>query len=171
MRGHEVSEVWVAPSGFAGRYEVSSLGRVRSLLSARGTAWKRGPAVLKMRPHDGGYSRVSLCRADYYVHRLVAEAFIGPCPEGFQCAHLDGDPSNNASDNLRWVTAKENQAHRVLHGTDLSRELHPRAKLTWPDVAAIRLASGVPQRLMASRYGVSQSCVSLALTGRNWGQK
>lgn len=171
MRGHDMNEIWLSPSGFDGRYEVSSMGRVRSLLSARGRPWSKGPVVLKARLHIGGYSRVLLRRTDFYVHRLVAEAFIGPCPDGFQCAHLDGDPSNNAVTNLQWVSPLENQRHRVLHGTNLARDAHPMAKLTSDDVRCIRLSKGVSQGEIARRYGVSQASVSMIVTGKTWGQK
>jgi len=42
-----------------------------------------------------------------YVHRLVAAAFIGPCPEGHHVHHIDNDPSNNFIENLRYVTPAE----------------------------------------------------------------
>lgn len=153
MRGQEFEEYWKSPEGFSGRYEVSSLGRVRSLTSARGTPWKTGPVLLRARPHAGGYSRVSLRRMDFYVHRLVAEAFVGPCPDGYQCAHLDGDPSNNAASNLQWVSPKENQSHRVLHGTSLSRESHPMAKLTAEAVLSIRGGLGCRNARLQSDTG------------------
>jgi HNH endonuclease len=51
-----------------------------------------------------------------FVHRLVLEAFVGPCPTGLECRHLDGDPSNNRLDNLRWGTRLENVADTIRHG-------------------------------------------------------
>src|SRR5690606_38480338 len=50
-------------------------------------------------------------------HVLVAEAFIGPRPEGAECLHGDGDHTNNMVSNLRWGTKSENQLDSVRHGT------------------------------------------------------
>ena len=50
------------------------------------------------------------------MHRIVLEAFVGPCPEGLEGAHLDGNPRNNRVDNLSWATKKENMRHRDMHG-------------------------------------------------------
>ncbi|MGD2065648.1 MAG: HNH endonuclease signature motif containing protein [Candidatus Bathyarchaeota archaeon] len=51
------------------------------------------------------------------VHRLVLETFVGPCPKGMECRHLDGNPSNNNLDNLKWGTKSENTYDAVRHGT------------------------------------------------------
>jgi hypothetical protein len=59
---------------------------------------------------DGTY-----CRK--FAHRLVLEAFVGPCPEGMECRHLDGNPQNNHVSNLCWGTKEENQADKRRHGT------------------------------------------------------
>ena len=48
----------------------------------------------------------------HYVHRLVLEAFVGPCPEGMECRHLEGDTANNALSNLAWGTPQENAADK-----------------------------------------------------------
>lgn len=53
----------------------------------------------------------------YYVHQLVLLTYQGTCPEGKQCAHLDGNPHNNNLHNLVYVTPKENTAHQKHHGT------------------------------------------------------
>lgn len=51
------------------------------------------------------------------VHRLVAEAFHGPCPVGMECCHLNGIRSDNRPDNLTWATRSENMNDMVNHGT------------------------------------------------------
>jgi hypothetical protein len=50
------------------------------------------------------------------VHRMVLEAFVGPCPPGMMCRHLDGDPTNNRVENLEWGTRLRNSADMVKHG-------------------------------------------------------
>lgn len=97
------------------------------------------------------------------VHRLIAEAFHGPCPEGMQCRHLDGNPSNNLPDNLRWGTATENQRDRVTHGTS-------NRKFTKSDVMAIRefVRSGKSYREVGRIFGVVHNTVSMALRRDLW---
>lgn len=72
-------------------------------------------------PHHGtGYRVVSLPDGDnwrrLFIHRLVLTTFMGPCPEGHQGAHWNGDRADNRLANLRWVTAAENAADRERHG-------------------------------------------------------
>lgn len=55
----------------------------------------------------------------YLVHRLVLEAFVGPCPPGMECRHFpDRDPTNNRLDNLSWATRKQNMEDKASHGTN-----------------------------------------------------
>jgi hypothetical protein len=54
------------------------------------------------------------------IHRLVLQAFVGPCPAGQECCHGDGDPSNNVLSNLRWGTRSDNRRDSVGHGTHFS---------------------------------------------------
>lgn len=112
-----------------------------------------------------GYPAVSLHgdggRKIRRVHSIVAEAFHGPCPEGHQCAHLDGNPRNNSASNLAWVTQAENEAHKRLHGTATVGEKSPHAKLTNERAELIRAAVRRPlsRREVAILAAVSDSMV------------
>jgi NUMOD4 motif/HNH endonuclease len=120
-------EEWRSIDGYALRYEVSSLGRVRSLDRIDAAGNKIKGRILKPRVHSGGYVRVNLCdgRArDFFIHRLVLEAFRGPCPQNMEGCHNDGDKQNNTLTNLRWDTCKENSADKKLHGTQPVGDLH-----------------------------------------------
>jgi hypothetical protein len=68
-----------------------------------------------------GYLYVNLKRvgsqSQRAVHRLVLEAFVGPCPPGMEGCHNDGDQLNNRLDNLRWDTPSNNKLDSVRHGT------------------------------------------------------
>ena len=107
-------EQWRDIAGLEGRYQVSSLGRVRSLdrMVPRGAAvsLQRGRILAAVNGSAYGYQRVGLGRdRQEWVHRLVAAAFLGPL-EGMEVDHIDGDPRNNAAANLRIVTHAENMA-------------------------------------------------------------
>lgn len=145
-------------------YEVSDRGRVR-----RRVAKHRTPAgrflKLQVRESDGrvfvrlqGIPVAKTCR----VHRLVATAFLGPPPEGLQVNHRDGDPQNNAVDNLEWVSRDENMAHAAANGLMRSGEMHGLARLSDEAVATIRrrCAAGEPQRRVGADYGITQGQVS-----------
>lgn len=105
------------------------------------------------------------------VHSLVCTAFHGPRPSPkHQVAHKDGDKTNNAAVNLRWATAKENIADKILHGTMAHSEANGRAKLTIEQVREIRrrMAEGETQKGLAQAYGVAASNISHIATGKNW---
>ncbi|MGW1547460.1 HNH endonuclease [Streptomyces sp. NPDC002346] len=106
-----------------------------------------------------------------YIHRLVCQAFHGASPsDDHEVGHLNGDHLDNRAANLRWVTAKENQQHRVEHGTSNQGEQNPAARLTAADVRSIRarVAKGEMNRDIAAAFGVSTSLVSQIRTGRAW---
>lgn len=105
-----------------------------------------------------------------YVHRLVLEAFVGPCPDGLQTRHLDGDPSNNRPTNLAWGTSKENHADRRRHGTLRMGEQTTFAKLTAEQVRQIRArhAAGEKCSAIAADYGVHTGTVEFAVKRKTW---
>ncbi len=101
------------------------------------------------------------------AHQLVCEAFNGPRPEGLQCRHLDGDPSNNTPGNLRWGTAKENAADRKAHGRDRS----PRPRVPHEIVEGIKDVyfcenCNVTITRLAQALGLSREYVSDIINGK-----
>lgn len=77
--------------------------------------------VLRTRPlRDTPYPTVRLCCDQRYqaftIHTLVAMAWHGPRPDGQECRHLNGDPTDNRPENLAWGTRAENMADMVRHG-------------------------------------------------------
>lgn len=110
-----MSERWAPIVGFEGRYEVSTLGRVRAL--TRGNQWGvvplRVPRIRAIKPDREGYMRFTAGRAErtLAVDRCVLEAFVGPAPAGHEAGHLNGDRSDCRLANLRWCTDQE-QADR-----------------------------------------------------------
>jgi hypothetical protein len=172
-------EVWRPVPGFVGLYEVSDLGRVRSLdrVVVRSDGRPRRFKGVVMAPHSmrTGYLQVSLgcagARTCAYVHRLVAAAFIGSCPAGMEVCHNDGNPANNCVENLRYDTAANNHADKLAHGTSGRGELNAAAKLTTADVHTVRvlLKRKVPQSDIARRFGVTDGAIRKICRGKSWG--
>lgn len=127
---HATHEEWRPVPGYEGSYEVSSLGRVRSIprvLTMRNGQTRTHPGRL-LKPRPAGRERMHLQVVvggrPRYVHRLVLLAFHGPAPAGMQGCHNDGNSKNNRLDNLRWDTGSNNRYDSVRHGT------HPMASKT-----------------------------------------
>ncbi len=90
----------------------------RYLVSDNGCV--KGPSgrYLKHVVHKDGYHYVWLGKGNRHaVHRLVLETFEGPCPDGMEACHGDGDRGNNGIENLRWDTRPNNSADKAGHGT------------------------------------------------------
>lgn len=166
--------------GFTG-YRVGDDGTVWSRWSDHGN--KEGKPVLtdqwKLKVANAGeygHLTVSLYqdgkRFPKLVHRLVLEAFVGPCPEGMEACHFpDPNPGNNRLDNLKWGTPKENAEHRAIHGHQHSMpgEQHPNAVLTEAQVAEIRSLKGtLSQREIGKRFGIHQVQVGRIQRGERW---
>lgn len=107
-------EIWRDIAGYEGLYQISNLGRVKSL-ERNEKFCKRPETILKAFLCGSGYREIILRNKDgrkpKLIHRLVAEAFI-PNEEGKrEVNHKDGDKLNNAASNLEWVTSSENIKH------------------------------------------------------------
>lgn len=112
-----MEEIWKPIEGYEELYEVSNLGRVRSLEFRNGTSRLRRTKVLTPTDNGHGYMIVGLNagkkakRKNYYVHRLVAKAFV-PNPGNLPVIdHVDHDRANNKASNLRWLTQGDNVRH------------------------------------------------------------
>lgn len=118
-----MTEKWRAVPGWEGTYEVSDQGRVRSLpRSVRGGFTGHRLVlgrVLQPVKRTSGHRGVILTDGDRRerpgVHQLVARAFLGPCPNGHEVCHNNGDPTDNRAENLRYGTRHENIMDAVKH--------------------------------------------------------
>lgn len=100
-----------------GCHEVSTTGSVRSWTNGKWPGRRPFPFPQKPTPTPAGHLQVRVHGKTRLVHRLVLEAFVGPCPPGHECCHRDGDPSNNCLDNLYWGTRSDNVRDAIQHGT------------------------------------------------------
>lgn len=170
-------EQWKAIPGYEGYYEVSSLGRVRSLDRLIGhnfEGMRRIPGrLMYLSTLPGGYKIVRLARLaverNWRVARLVLMAFVGIPDKQMAACHFDGDPSNNAVSNLRWDTYAGNEADKKRHGTHASgaRSL---AVLNENQAKTIksRIRAGHRGVDLAKEFGVSQSTITAIKKGRAW---
>ncbi len=128
-----------------------------------------------------GYPQVGLRRDGKaytrHVHRLILETFIGPCPEGMECRHLDGDSVNNRLDNLKWGTHSENMQDSIRHGTHVvprqRGELNGRAKLTADKVLLIRkiwedYRDHITQPELGAIFGIARNTVGYIINRKRW---
>ena len=126
------TEQWRPVNGFP--YEVSSLGQVYSVRTKR---------ILRPFVRHRGYLAVRLSgergegTTNRSVHSLVAEAFIGPRPDGLVVNHKDGVNTNNRHENLEYVTCRENVRHAVRIGAR-TRPRVLRKPATTPEERAAR---------------------------------
>lgn len=160
-----MTEEWRAVTGFEGLYEVSSLGRVKSLRSGK---------MLTPNPQTGGYLRVTLTRDrrpfTRTVHRLVLTEFVGPRPPGKQARHRNGKKPENALSNLLYGTPKENSADRAAHGTTARGERQGLAKLSAAQVQELRERRAAGERGvdLAAAYGITKQNVTEIVRGNTW---
>lgn len=156
-------EEWRDIEGFEELYQVSNMGRVKSL-NYNHTGKEK---ILKLMDNGQGYQRVKLCRDGkvklYYVHRLVASAFCEN-PMGYnEVNHIDENPKNNKTDNLEWC----NRLYNCNYGTRNQRVTKKRSK----PVIGINKASGIilefPSAKEASRQiGISRGSICNCIKGR-----
>lgn len=152
-------------------YHVSDYGHVTS---------NRDGRVLKPLDNGNGYLGVALFPADgsggnsghrIYIHQLVLRAFVGPCPEGHNVNHINGDKGDNRLANLEYVTYSENHHHsRKVLGRTVG-ESHGCAKLMRQEVLFIRdcyEAGGVYQRELAEEFGVTAAAIQNVCSGKSW---
>ena len=165
-------ELWKDIKSFEGLYQVSTWGRVRSLdkyidVKIRNVdkVLKRGK-ILKPVYYKNGYLTVGLCKngkvTRFYVHRLVAEAFI-PNPENKpEVNHKDEVKSNNYRTNLEWMTTKEN----INYGTHTKRSAEKRSKTVYQYDKDYNLIKEWSSASEAGRNGFLRSHVNACCLGK-----
>lgn len=165
-----MTERWLPVVGYEGLYEVSDLGRVRSLdrvleqfhpkfgVYERRFRGRLLKAKVCTKGPYGNWLNVMLGRGRdgsryHLVSRLVLAAFVGACPQGMEAAHNNGDPEDNRLTNLRWDTHSSNQLdiRRCGHHTKMIGS----PRLSDTEVRAIRRAvkGGATLKSQALRYG------------------
>jgi hypothetical protein len=180
-----MKELWLPVSGYEGRYEVSSCGRVRGLSRQvphiHGSTRTVNGRVLKTSEgrfgHNKPYTRLTVSllkpgckRWQAPVNRLVAIAFV-PNPHQLPVVrHLDGNSLNNKAENLSWGTHKENSEDALQAGATPCGEQHFRARLTEEAARIIKATprSAVNAKKLGERFGVHCATIRSVWTGQSW---
>ncbi len=146
---------WRDVPGHGGNYQASSAGEIRSNHGILKPGTRSG-YLLNVLCRDGG-------QKTYSAHRLVLESFVGPCPNGMEACHADGDRTNNRIENLRWDTRENNISDKKKYGMYSYKlsEIDVKFILHW-------LKSRYSQRVIADEFNINQSTVSDINTGRRW---
>jgi hypothetical protein len=160
------NEVWKPVIGYENIYSVSSFGRVRRERSGQGS---RVGKIVKPVVFDKkkGYHVLNLCRdckcKTRLVHQLVAESFIGPCPDGMAIDHKDTCTTNNRVSNLQYLTYHDNSSHPGSKNGN--------AKLTEDDIAYIRknyIPRNNSHRKLAKKFGVDHALIGRIIRKESW---
>lgn len=115
-----MTEIWKDVKGYEGRYQVSNLGRIKSVRAWRGNKYKKhyikAEKLLNGSVGNTGYIYVNIDGKNRTLHRMVAIAFIDNPENKAQVNHIDGNKLNNRIDNLEWCSNKENAIHARKNG-------------------------------------------------------
>lgn len=163
---------WKPVLGWEGFYEVCETGDVRSIAREnRRNKLILGGSVLKKILGSRGYYVVNLTspgrRKQYFLHKIVLEAFCGQAPSGMEACHNDGNPLNCHIDNLRWDTKSNNHKDKIKHGTYQVGEKANNVKLTNEIVIEIRKNKLTPAQAV-QRFGLSKSNAKRIVSYETW---
>jgi hypothetical protein len=165
-------EIWKDALGWEGLYEVSSLGNIRSIARVNPVnKMLLGGKNLKRILGSRGYYVVNLTaknrRNQYFVHKLVLEAFVGKAPQNMEACHNDGNRLNCSLSNLRWDTRSNNHKDKIKHGTYQIGEKANNVKLTNEIVIAIRKNKLSPSEA-ARQFGLSPTNAKRIVSYKTW---
>ena len=171
---------WRSVKGYEGIYEVSNHGDVRRIAMGRGVSKTKERQRRPLADHPCGYLAITIQRDNkprtFLVHRLVAEAFIGPLGR-LEVNHRDGDKKNNQAANLEIVTRQQNIDHAVATGLVNNKgEKNTSARLTAGQVQEIRESytpggyrnGGKGYKALSKLYGVSWETIRSIVKGNTW---
>lgn len=163
-------EIWKDIPDYEGVYQVSNLGRIKSLdrYVKRGKSgfFKEGQ-IQKLQNNGNGYLYKQLKHEgkhrNFYIHRLVLMVFIGERPDGMVICHKDGDTTNNNLNNLRYDTPLENNIDQFRHGIE-------KGKLSNDDVLKVRkmYKDGYKTKEISEFFNVGKWVVQRINSGENY---
>ena len=161
-------EIWKDIKGYEGLYQVSNIGRIKSLKKYHGKTenWIEREIILKPQISNTGYYRVRLSNKGvkvFSVHRLVAKAFIENPNDYKEVNHIDGNKINNCSINLEWCSRSQNEKHAYLTGLAKSTK---RKKINQYDLNGNFIKEWDCIRLAEKELRISQSNIIYVCKGK-----
>lgn len=175
----KLAEVWKSVKGYEGFYEVSNLGRIKSLdrlLKGKYRLYRQPGKLLKPRISNG-YKYVNLCKNGKIkvatIHTLVLSTFRRPAKPREIANHKDGVKSNNSLKNLEWCTYRENALHAFRIGLR-KRKLgmdNNSVKLTNTQVLkirTIRAESKLSYRKLGKLFGITGMACYDIISRKTW---
>lgn len=169
-----MNEIWKDVEGYEGLYQVSNLGRIRSLDHDVIHISHYKGSILKPDTSDRyPYPNLTLCKPNprrtirKNLHRLIAETFIPNPLRKPYVNHIDGNKANNRIENLEWTTPSENQQHAFRIGLRQVGEKVKNAKLTDNIVREIRV-SPLGKYKLAKKFSVSPTVIHRIRNGQGW---
>lgn len=167
----DVKEKWKKVKDYP--YKVSNFGRVKRIKKGMGATVGK---ILKPGVDRYGYLIVRLYRnrkgKTIKIHKLVTEAFLGPCPRNKQVNHKDGNKQNPYLDNLEYVTPSENMKHSFKLGLQNHKgENNPKSRLKEKDVLKIRRLHRIEkytQEKISKIFNISFQHVSDIVKNKYW---
>ena len=159
------TEIWKNIPGYEGSLQASSLGRIRCLNRGRRRNIDKANVIMpRVRDRTGHLSFTIHGHREEQVHRLVAAAFLGPCPDGMMVLHTNGDPTDNRPGNLRFGNAAENDH-------DIYRQGGKRHKLSLTDVEGILygVLCGHTDSELAWNFDVHKSMINRIRNKKRYG--
>lgn len=173
---YNMKEIWKDIEGYEGIYQISNLGRVKSLIRvikrSDGKIKTFKERILKPALNTFGYPYVNLSKQgkvkSFVVHRLVVKAFILNIGNKSDVNHINGIKTDNRVVNLEWNTRSENVQHAFDNGLNNNKgSKHTNSKLTEKEILEMR-NSKLTQTELAKIYNVSQSVISNIKNRKIW---
>lgn len=170
------NEIWADIPDYEGLYQVSNMGRVRSLdrlvKGAKGLDYRIKGKITKKSKNHLGYIKVRLhkdgVRKEFSLHRIVAFSFVLNLQSKKEVNHIDGNKLNNSASNLEWCTRSENMKHAFKTGLVSNKgENAPGSKLSNTDIFFIR--SSIDGCVKLSKvFNVTPATISSIKKRKSW---